>query len=49
VFSTAPAPVWSPQPSGAATSSGIDPSSRTTLRSFATAWVAKLDWPKKWA
>ena len=47
MFSTAPAPVWIPQPSGAAISSGIDPFSRTTLRSFATACVAKLDCPKK--
>ena len=44
---TAPAPVWIPHPNGATISSGTSGSSRTTLRSVATAWVAKLDWPKK--
>jgi hypothetical protein len=46
-LSTAPAPVWMPQPNGATTSSGTAGSSLTTFRSVATAWVAKLDWPKK--
>ncbi len=45
---TAPAPVWIPQPNGATMSSGTSGSSRTTLRSVATANAAKLDWPKKW-
>ena len=48
-LSTAPAPVWMPQPNGAATSSGIESGSLTTLRSPATECVAKLDWPKKCA
>lgn len=48
-FSTAPAPVWRPQPSGLRSSSGMSSSSTlTTLRSVASAWVAKEDWPKKW-
>ena len=47
--STPPAPVWMPQPNGAAISSGIESGSSTTLRSPATACVAKLDCPKKWA
>ena len=49
LFRTAPAPVWTPQPNGAATSRGIELSILTTLRSEATACVAKLDCPKKWA
>ena len=48
-LSTAPAPVWIPQPKGAATSRPMPSGSRTTLRAPATAWVAKLDCPKKWA
>ena len=48
VFMTAPAPVRTPQPRGAATSNGRSSGMRTTLRSEATARVAKLDWPKKW-
>ena len=48
-FSTEPAPVWMPQPNGAAISSGMESSSFTTLRSRATECVAKLDCPKKWA
>ncbi len=48
-FSTAPAPVWIPQPNGAAISNGIDSSSATMFRSRATECVAKLDWPKKCA
>ena len=48
VVMTAPAPVRTPQPSGAATEKGISGGMRTTFRSDATAWVAKLDWPKKW-
>ena len=47
-FSTAPAPVWMPHPNGAATSKPISSGSLTTLRSPATAWVAKEDCPKKW-
>jgi hypothetical protein len=48
-FSTEPAPVWIPQPNGAATSKGIASSSARMLRSRATEWVAKLDCPKKCA
>ena len=47
--STPPAPVWMPHPKGAATSSGIESGNLTTLRSRATAYVAKLDCPKKCA
>jgi hypothetical protein len=47
VFSTAPAPVWMPQPKGATTSSGMWLSIPITLRSRATEAVAKLDCPKK--
>ena len=46
-FSTAPAPVWIPQPNGAASSKSAKSGSLTTLRSVATEWVAKLDCPKK--
>jgi hypothetical protein len=45
---TAPAPVCTPQPSGAATSNGIEGSILTRLEAWHTAWVAKDDWPKKW-
>lgn len=42
-FSTPPAPVWMPQPSGPNSSSGTDGSTLTTLRSVATAYVANED------
>jgi hypothetical protein len=48
-FSTAPAPVWRPQPKGAAISSGTSSGTFTTVLSRPTACVAKLDWAKKWA
>ncbi len=46
-LSTAPAPVWTPQPSGPASSSGTPSGIFTTLTSWANAWVANDDWPKK--
>ena len=47
VLNTAPAPVWMPQPSGPASSSGSASGMRSTLRSVASAWVAKEDCWKK--
>ena len=49
LLSTAPAPVWIPQPKGAATSVAMVSGSLTTFRSPATASVANDDWPKKCA
>ena len=46
-FITAPAPVWTPQPSGPSSSSGASSRTLITLRSWLTEWVAKEDWPKK--
>jgi hypothetical protein len=46
-FRTPPAPVWIPQPNGAAISNGMPSGSFTTFRAVATPCVAKLDWPKK--
>ncbi len=43
----APAPVITPQPIGARSSSGRSASTRNALRALATAWVAKDDWPTK--
>ena len=48
-FSTEPAPVWIPQPKGAAISSGTSSGTLTTVLSRPTAWVAKLDCAKKCA
>src|ERR1700758_5474217 len=48
-LNTAPAPVWTPQPSGPTSSTGTSGGNLTTLRSWANAWVAKDDWPKKFA
>ena len=45
-FRTAPAPVWNPHPSGAATVRSIDGSTTTTLSAAASAYCAKLDCPK---
>jgi hypothetical protein len=46
-FSTAPAPVCSPHPSGPASSNGMSSGIRTVLRSEARANRANDDWPKK--
>src|ERR1700739_3640352 len=43
----APAPVWMPHPSGPPSSNGRPPGILTTLASYARAWVANEDWPKK--
>jgi hypothetical protein len=43
VLSTAPAPVWMPQPSGPASSSGNASGTRTALRSVTSASVANDD------
>ena len=48
-FSTAPAPVMMPQPSGPTMSSGAESGTFTTLRSRARAYVAKDDCAKKFA
>ncbi len=51
-FSTAPAPVCRPQPSGASTASSsavVAGGSTTTLRSSTSASRANEDWPKKCA
>ena len=48
-FSTEPAPVWIPQPNGAASSSGTSSGTFTTVLSRPTACVAKLDCAKKCA
>ncbi len=47
-LSTAPAPVWMPQPMGARRSSGMSSGARIAWRASQMAWVAKEDWPKKW-
>ena len=47
LFSTAPAPVCRPQPSGPSSSSGASAGTGTTERAATTAWVANDDWPKK--
>ena len=46
-FQTAPAPVWTPQPSGATSSSGTAGSTLTTLRSSTMARSENDDCPKK--
>ena len=46
-FSTAPAPVCTPQPSGAAVANEMSPGRRTNVRARAIACVASDDWPKK--
>ena len=43
---TVPAPVCTPQPSGAASTAARSAGTLTVLRSWASAYVAKLDWPK---
>ncbi|SKS27262.1 Uncharacterised protein [Mycobacteroides abscessus subsp. abscessus] len=45
-LSTAPAPVWNPHPSGAATARSMDGSTTTVLSAPVSAYWAKLDCPK---
>jgi hypothetical protein len=47
-FITAPAPVWTPQPSGPISSSGTSAGIGTTDRACTFACRANEDWPKKW-
>jgi len=45
-FIIVPSPVWRPQPRGTRTGRSSAFETLTRLRSVATAWAAKEDWPK---